>query len=134
MRLQAVLKKSIVFITHDFDEAIRVADRIAIMKDGAVMQTGTPEELVMAPADDYVAEFTRNVSKSKVVRVSALMKPQGKRAPPGGYAGDIGADARISDAAPLFQGSSKPLRVVDADGRTAGRLEQADVVRLMMQG
>ena len=134
MRLQAVLKKSIVFITHDFDEAIRVADRIAIMKDGEVVQTGSPEELVMAPADGYVAEFTRNVSKSKVVRVAALMKPLPKRAPAGGYAGDIDAGARIADAAPMFLGASRPLRVTGADGKPVGLLDQADVVRLMMQG
>jgi glycine betaine/proline transport system ATP-binding protein len=107
MRLQAVLKKSIVFITHDFDEAIRVADRIAIMKDGAVVQTGSPEEIVMAPADDYVAEFSRNVSKSKVVRVSALMKPLPKRAPAGGYAGTVDAATRIGDAAPIVPGEQQ---------------------------
>jgi glycine betaine/proline transport system ATP-binding protein len=134
MRLQAVLKKSIVFITHDFDEAIRVADRIAIMKDGAVVQIGTPEELVMAPADDYVAEFTRNVSKSKVVRVAALMKPLPKRALRGGYAADIAADLRIAEAAPAFLGADKPLRVIAPDGKPVGELDQADVVKLMMQG
>ena len=134
MRLQAVLKKSIVFITHDFDEAIRVADRIAIMKDGAVVQIGSPEELVMAPTDAYVAEFTRNVSKSKVVRVSALIKPLPKRAPPGGYAGDIDMAQRIADAAPLFQGSDRPLRVLAPDRKPVGRLDHADVVKLMMQG
>jgi glycine betaine/proline transport system ATP-binding protein len=63
------LKKTIVFITHDFDEAIRLANRIAIMKDGAVIQIGTPEELVMHPATDYVREFTRAVPRAKVVRV-----------------------------------------------------------------
>jgi glycine betaine/proline transport system ATP-binding protein len=66
-RLQAVLKKTIVFITHDFDEAIRLADRIAIMKDGALVQVGTPEELILHPATDYVAEFTRDVQRSKVM-------------------------------------------------------------------
>ncbi len=134
MRLQAVLQKSIVFITHDFDEAIRVADRVAIMKDGAIVQVGTPEQLVMAPADDYVAEFTCNVSKSKVVRVGALMKPLPKRTPAGGYTADIDAGARIAEAAPAFEGTSKPLRVLGQDGQPVGRLEQADVVKLMMQG
>ena len=62
-----MLKKTIVFITHDFDEAIRLADRIAIMKDGAIVQVGTPEELVLNPATDYVAEFTRDVQRAKVV-------------------------------------------------------------------
>ena len=67
MRLQSVLHKTIVFITHDFDEAIRLADRIAIMKDGEIIQIGTPEELVINPATDYVAEFTRDVHRAKVM-------------------------------------------------------------------
>jgi glycine betaine/proline transport system ATP-binding protein len=67
MRLQNVLHKTIVFITHDFDEAIRLADRIAIMKDGEVIQIGTPEQLVVSPATDYVAEFTRDVQRAKVM-------------------------------------------------------------------
>ena len=67
MRLQNVLKKTIVFITHDFDEAIKLADRIAIMKDGEIIQTGAPEELVLNPATDYVAEFTRDVNRAKVM-------------------------------------------------------------------
>ena len=67
LRLQNMLNKTIVFITHDFDEAIRLADRIAIMKDGIIIQIGTPEELVIQPADDYVAEFTREVSRAKVL-------------------------------------------------------------------
>ncbi|MGH6880972.1 MAG: quaternary amine ABC transporter ATP-binding protein, partial [Hypericibacter sp.] len=75
MRLQAVLRKTIVFITHDFEEAIRLADRIAIMRDGVVVQTGTPEELVMRPATDYVREFTRNVPRAKVLSVRAVMRP-----------------------------------------------------------
>ena len=70
IRLQSVLKKTIVFITHDFDEAIRLADRIAIMKDGEIVQAGTPEEIVLNPATDYVAEFTRAVPRAKVVRVA----------------------------------------------------------------
>ncbi len=75
IRLQSVLKKTIVFITHDFDEAIRLADRIAIMKDGEIIQIGTPEELVLHPATDYVAEFTRDVQRAKVMSAGRLMGP-----------------------------------------------------------
>ena len=67
LRLQSVLKKTIVFITHDFDEAIRLADRIAIMKDGRIIQIGTAEDLVMNPATAYVAEFTSDVNRAKVL-------------------------------------------------------------------
>ena len=74
MRLQGVLHKTIVFITHDFDEAIRLADRIAIMKDGEIIQIGTPEELVLNPATDYVAEFTRDVQRAKVMSARSLMR------------------------------------------------------------
>ena len=75
LRLQNLLHKTIVFITHDFDEAIRLADRIAIMKDGAIEQVATPEELVLSPANDYVAEFTRHVDRAKVIRAGNLYEP-----------------------------------------------------------
>ena len=134
VRLQNVLKKTIVFITHDFDEAIRLADRIAIMKDGMVVQIGTPEELVIQPADDYVAEFTHNVTKAKVVRVGSLMQPLPQGAPSDGYGGDISSMRAIAEAAPMFDAHSKPLRVLDADGTPTGCLKHDDVVRIMMQG
>src|SRR3546814_14961224 len=76
LRLQSGLSKTIVFITHDFDEAIRLADRIAIMKDGAVIQVDTPERLVLAPADAYVAEFTRHIPRAKVLTVRSVMQPR----------------------------------------------------------
>ena len=130
MRLQSVLQKTIVFITHDFDEAIRLADRIAIMKDGAIVQCGTPEELVLSPATDYVAEFTRSVTRAKVVRVGSIMT-----APPPGLNGvAVKARATVAEAAPLFQSGAGALRVEDADGNTAGALHRADVVDLMMRG
>ncbi|TAL82119.1 MAG: ATP-binding cassette domain-containing protein [Candidimonas sp.] len=69
------LKKTTLFITHDLDEAIRVGDRIAIMKDGVLVQIGTPEEIVMNPIDDYVREFTQGISRLKLVRASSIMQP-----------------------------------------------------------
>ncbi|MBX3578459.1 MAG: glycine betaine/L-proline ABC transporter ATP-binding protein [Rhizobiaceae bacterium] len=130
MRLQSVLKKTIVFITHDFDEAIRLADRIAIMKDGEVVQSGTPEDLVLSPATPYVAEFTRAVPKAKVVRVGSLTKP----APAGLNGAAVPVRATVAEAAPLFAAGVDLLRVVDADGATAGALHRADVVDIMMRG
>jgi glycine betaine/proline transport system ATP-binding protein len=75
LRLQAMLKKTIVFITHDFDEAIRLADRIAIMKDGAIDQFGTAEEIVTNPATAYVEEFTKEISREKLLTVRSVMQP-----------------------------------------------------------
>lgn len=129
MRLQAVLHKTIVFITHDFDEAIRLADRIAIMKDGAIVQAGAPQEIVLHPANAYVAEFTRNVARAKVVKVAAIMQPADT--PSAGEA--VPATATIAQAARQF-GEAEQLRVVDAGGATIGVLSKSDVVALMMMG
>lgn len=129
MRLQSVLRKTIVFITHDFDEAIRLADKIAIMKDGAVVQQGTPEDIVLHPATDYVAEFTRAVPRAKVVRVVSMMQPANGPDP----TGTIDQSAKVADAAKLFL-REETLRVVDTQGKTLGHLHRADVVTLMLEG
>lgn len=128
LRLQSVLNKTIVFITHDFDEAIRVADRIAIMKDGAIEQAGTPEQIVLSPATPYVAEFTRSVAKAKVVRAAALAKPSGEPTQ-----GAVDARARIADIAPLFSAGVDRLAVRDGHA-VIGMVERGDVVDLMMRG
>jgi glycine betaine/proline transport system ATP-binding protein len=131
MRLQSVLKKTIVFITHDFDEAIRLADRIAIMKDGAVVQLGTPEDLVMNPATDYVAEFTKNVTRAKVVRVASVMEAT---TPVDDGAPTIAATATVSQAAGLFSDDVATVNVLGADGQPAGRLTRDAVVNVLMLG
>jgi len=131
MRLQTVLHKTIVFITHDFDEAIRLADRIAIMKDGEIVQAGTPEEIVLTPATAYVAEFTRNVARAKVIRAQSLMIA-GQTGPAGGPT--VSARANIAEAAPLFLDGVAHLRVTDDTGQIIGRLDRDAVVKLMLQG
>ena len=127
LRLQEVLKKTIVFITHDFDEAIRLATRIAIMKDGAVEQWGSPEDLVLRPATPYVREFTRAVPRAKVVRVGSVMEPGEAEGPA------IAAAQTVAEAAPLLQGGTAMLRVTES-GRTVGRLRRETVVDLMLAG
>ena len=74
LELQASMHKTIVFITHDLDEALKIGDRIAIMKDGEVVQIGTPEEILTEPADDYVRAFVQNVDRSKVITANAVMR------------------------------------------------------------
>lgn len=128
LRLQSVLKKTIVFITHDFDEAIRLADRIAIMKDGEIVQCGTPEEIVLNPGTDYVREFTRAVSKPKVVRVATIMDQIAASGP------EIRADATVSDAAPLFLAGAQTLTVVSRTGDPIGSLQRDAVIKLMFGG
>ncbi len=74
MALQSTMKKTIIFITHDLDEALKIGDRIAIMKEGVIVQIGTPEEILENPADEYVSTFTKDVNRSKVLTASSVMK------------------------------------------------------------
>ena len=130
IRLQSALRKTIVFITHDFDEAIRLADRIAIMKDGVIEQIGTPEELVLHPATDYVREFTRAVPKSKAVRVASLMVGD----PPPLDAPAVPDRATVAEAGSAFLSGAEVLAVTDAAGRRIGSLRREDVIRLVLGG
>ncbi|PVA11739.1 ABC transporter ATP-binding protein [Pelagivirga sediminicola] len=127
MRLQGLLKKTIVFITHDFDEAIRLADRIAVMKDGRIVQTATPEELVLNPATDYVAEFTKHIPRGKVLTLRAVMAPLGR----GPYAGDLDAAVRVADAADRIEAANLPFRVIE-DGAPIGSIGAAAVVDVLI--
>ncbi|MGF1627032.1 MAG: glycine betaine/L-proline ABC transporter ATP-binding protein, partial [Alphaproteobacteria bacterium] len=99
IRLQSVLQKTIVFITHDFDEAIRLADRIAIMYEGRVVQVGRPEELITNPATDYVRKFTRDVSRDKILRVGSIMSELTAALP--ADAPTVRASDTLSAAAPV---------------------------------
>ncbi|MCU9838974.1 betaine/proline/choline family ABC transporter ATP-binding protein [Ruegeria sp. WL0004] len=126
MRLQARLHKTIVFITHDFEEAVRLADRIAIMKDGEIIQVATPEELVLNPATDYVAEFTRHIPRSKVLTVGGIMTPgtQAEGLP-------VPAAARVSEVAEQIIAADAPRPVCDANGRIVGSIGRTAVARVL---
>jgi glycine betaine/proline transport system ATP-binding protein len=130
LRLQDTLKKTIVFITHDFDEAIRLADRIAIMKDGRIEQTGTPEDLVLRPATDYVAEFTRDVPKAKVLTVASVMTA----GLDGATSGEVRATDRVAAVAQRLRHAEAPLAVVDGEGRRVGVLSRDAVTDVLLQG
>jgi glycine betaine/proline transport system ATP-binding protein len=129
MRLQSVLQKTIVFITHDFDEAIRLADRIAIMQDGRIVQIGTPEELVLSPADGYVAEFTREAPRAKILsaRAIARAKRNGEA-----VAGSIAADSKVEEFAREVEASAEAFAVHDAEGRLVGVVDRAAVMAVLI--
>ncbi len=112
--LVAQLRKTTLFITHDLDEAIRIGHRIAIMKDGVIVQIGTPEEIVMNPVDDYVREFVQGISKLKLVKAHSIMEPIGA------YSGDLNGAPRADEGADLDQlidlsvGTDLPIIITDA--------------------
>jgi glycine betaine/proline transport system ATP-binding protein len=128
MRLQNVLKKTIVFITHDFDEAIRLADRIAIMKDGRVIQIGTPEDLVIRPATSYVAEFTSDVDRAKVISARSLM---GKATAAAKKYETVEAKAKVIAFAAKIIEKAKPFAVIDDAGAIIGEVTPKAVVDLL---
>jgi glycine betaine/proline transport system ATP-binding protein len=130
LRLQGVLRKTIVFITHDFDEAIRLADRIAIMKDGAIIQIGTPEELVTDPATDYVAEFTREIPRAKVLSARSVMTPA---AADTAFAGSVTAETKIEDLAAQVVDQEQPVAVTNGAGAVIGQLTREAVLDVLVR-
>ena len=117
--LQREIKKTIVFITHDLDEALRLGDQIAILRDGEVIQQGTSQDIVLRPADDYVANFVKDVNRGRVVHVEAVMQPLGARPTPTGPT--IAADTTIEDAVRLLiSAPEEDVTVVDPTGKPLG--------------
>lgn len=127
LRLQNILHKTIVFITHDFDEAIRLADRIAVMKDGIIEQVATPEDLVLQPATDYVAEFTRHVSRAKVIRAASVMEPLNGDS----FAGEVSHNAVIEAIADPVEASDLPHKVMDGD-KPVGQISRKAVIDVLV--
>lgn len=130
LRLQAMLGKTIVFITHDFDEALRLADRIAIMKDGAVEQCDTPDRIVMNPATDYVAKFTKEIDKARVVRARGLAAPLNGTAIEGQA---IDGSATIHDLARILVNDARvALPISDDHGAITGVLNRQKALDLLL--
>ncbi len=128
LRLQELLGKTIVFITHDFDEALRLADRIAIMKDGAVEQCDTPDRIVMNPATEYVAKFTEEVDKSRVVHAGVLAN-----AGMSGEGTPVEASATVRDLAHLLVQDSREVIPVEKDGQIIGGLRRQDGLSVLLE-
>ena len=129
LRLQSVLHKTIVFITHDFDEAIRLADRIAIMQDGRIVQIGTPEDLVLSPADGYVAEFTREAPRARILSARAIARAQRNG---DAIAGSIPAERKVAEFAKDVEASAGVFAVHDADGKLIGVVDRAAVMTVLI--
>jgi len=126
LEIQAKLKTTIVFITHDINEALKLADRIAIMRDGKIVQIGTPADIVLRPADDYVREFSRDVAKGQHARVASVMQTgdglaHGPDDP--GLRQDMTLDAALARCMELYE----PVPVRAPDGQLVGVVNPADL-------
>lgn len=129
LRLQGMLGKTIVFITHDFDEAIKLADRIAIMKDGAIEQCDTPDQLVLNPATDYVKKFTTEISRAKVIHVGAIAKPAKTKS-----AGEALQESSTlaSVAKTLYEDKRTQIPVANDNGKIIGEIDRNDALNLIL--
>lgn len=131
IRLQQMLKKTIVFITHDFEEATKLADRIGIMKDGQMVQLCTPEEMVLNPADDYVAAFAQNAPRDRIVSAAAIMEKTKLKTPRKVTGACVPASAKIGTIAEQVIGSDKPTPVTDKDGYLLGHVDRERITKAL---
>ena len=125
--LQQELHKTIVFITHDLEEALRIGDQIAILRDGQVIQQGTPQQIVLKPKDDYIADFTRDINRGRVIQLKTIMKtPNDKPGP------ELSGEMLVEDAAQLVTESpSSQARVTNDAGDVIGVVGINDLIRAM---
>lgn len=129
--LQQEVRKTVVFITHDLDEALRLGDRIAILRDGEIIQQGTGQDIVLRPADNYIARFVREVNRGRVLKATSVMTALGNR--PASSAAIVAQDATLEEAARTMQtAGSQSAHVVDAQGIPIGQIDLGAVVAAMV--
>ena len=127
LRLQGLLGKTIVFITHDFDEALRLADRIAIVKDGAVEQCDTPDQIVLHPATEYVRKFTEDIDKARVVHAAVLTDKTAT-----GTGDPVDAAATVHDLASILVQDTREKIPVMQKGALIGALNRQDALNILV--
>ncbi len=131
IRLHHEVGKTMVFITHDLQEALKLGDRILIMRDGAIVQIGAPDEVVGAPADDYVKDFVSEVPKSHVLTLKWVMRPPAS-ADEGVGSPTLRDNQIVRDAARSVLAHQGPCRVVDTDGSFVGVVDDEDILRVVV--
>ena len=132
LKLQSVLSKTILFVTHDFDEALRLADRIAIMKDGVIEQLDTPDNIVLNPATEYVRKFTEEVPREKVLKIESVMDVVDTSEEVSDLT--VQKDAIIETVAEAVLMERKPVTVLDKNDNVVGTLHSSRVINVLFGG
>jgi len=127
IRLQAEMHRTLVFITHDFDEAVKLGDRIAIMKDGEFDQIGTANQLLANPATDYVREFTEDVSRAKVLSIANVMGPL-ENAP---IDRTVSVDATVESVLPELLANRETIGVLNEAGELIGCVDRDSIIQML---
>ena len=128
LELQAELQKTVVFITHDLDEALKLADHLVILKDGAVVQQGEPQHILLNPADPYIEDFVSDINRARVLRVRSVMSPISR----GSFDGDVAAGSTLEKLIGLSDGDTNHIYRVTEGGETVGQLDMKDLVKALV--
>ena len=138
IKLSKQMKKTTVFITHDLDEAVRVGHRVAIMRDGMVVQIGTPEEIVVDPADEYVADFVKGISRLKVVQAKTIMQSldnyKTSAGNPRAEHERVNENDLLSELIETSVSKDKPIIVVNNENVEIGFITQSDLLKAVIEG
>ena len=129
LKLQSMLHKTIVFITHDFDEAIRLADRIAIMYEGGIVQVGTAEELITNPATDYVAEFTKDIPRAKLLSLNSLANKSDLNE----YSMRLSSSEKIINVSEKILKSEGNISVTDSNNNIIGSINKDKIIDILFE-
>ena len=127
LELQQELHKTIIFITHDLDEALRIGDNIAILRDGKIIQEGDPQDIIMNPADAYISDFIKDINRSRVIELRSIIDIKTK-----GTGNGLSYKMSVEDALPLLNGAkSKSFSVVDDENNNLGSVNLDSAIKAL---
>ena len=126
--LQNELHKTIIFITHDLDEALKIGDRIAILRDGSMVQDSDPQKIIMKPADDYVSDFIKDINRARVIQAKSIMTPSKSKS----SGATVKEDMVLEDILQIMSDApSKPVTIEDIKGNITGKIEMVNLIEGM---
>ena len=126
--LQSELHKTIIFITHDLDEALKIGDRIAILRDGSMVQDSDPQKIIMKPADDYVSDFIKDINRARVIQAKSIMTPSKSQS----SGATVKEDMVLEDILQIMSDApSKPVTIEDTKGNITGKIEMVNLIEGM---
>ena len=126
--LQNELHKTIIFITHDLDEALKIGDRIAILRDGSMVQDSDPQKIIMKPADDYVSDFIKDINRARVIQAKSIMTPSKSKS----SGATVKEDMVLEDILQIMSDApSKPVTIENSKGNITGKIEMVNLIEGM---